>query len=438
MVGTSLVNEASPHILEGLKNLVNPDVSKVASDLRNLACANPDQLRYDAPVFISKAADWILSNSEEICSVMEAGIKQLPMSRPMLMEAFNNCVSRWTDVERLRGMVREECSNLNVGRPLLPQVVFHNLAGNLFISGWETITHATLLGAASMIRCSELDWVFPGVWAHALSVANPDMPKIVAVCEWSSSDTARFQAAVGESDAIVGFGSDDSVQALRKLVPWNKPFAGHGSTISFSLVTAEDLRNNPVEWLAEGIAYDFAAYDQQGCLSPRALFVEDRHPRDVDRVVDALYAAAKHINKNLPRATMTLEDRAAQARKRDEVLLDAACGGSSRRVSGDQDPFLITVKPVELFGLGPVNRYFDVYLYKQLDQVEMVLLPFKGHISTLGVADPRRPPMELLNAVEIKRVCELGSMQIPPLSWCLDGLRPLQKMFRHQTVQLPG
>lgn len=430
------MNEASPHILEGLKNHVTPDVGSLCQALRAESLKDGDTLRHEAPFIVSRAAEWILEYSEEICEVIEAGTRGLPMSRPMLIEAFNNCVSRWIDPERLRGLVREECSSLNVGRPLLPRLIFHNLAGNLFVSGWESITHATLLGAASIVRCSEHDRVFPSVWARALEMAAREVSGLIAVCEWPSEDVGRFKRAINEADATVAFGSDESVYELRRLGAWNKPFSAHGSAVSFAMITAEELRNSPVEWLAEGSAYDFAAYDQQGCLSPRALFLEDRHPRDVDRLVDALYAAATLLERNLPRNVLTLEERAAMARMRDEVLLDAACGGTSRRVSTDKDPFLITVKPISNFSLGPVNRYINIYLYKDLSEIEAALGSLRGRISTLGVPDPRRAPSEFLSNLEIKRVCPLGSMQIPPLSWCLDGYRPLQKFFRMQSIQI--
>ncbi len=430
------MNEASPRILEGLKNLVSPDVRLVVDGLREKE-VRAEQMRHEAPVAVARAAEWILANSEEICDVVSAGVSRLPMSRPMLIEAFHNCVSRWTDTDRLRTLIREETLSLNVGRPIIPEVVFHNLAGNLFLSGWESITHAALLGATSLVRCSEHDRVFPAIWAYALTTANPLFLETIAICEWPANDSQRFRQALELCDAAVCFGSDESVQSLRHLTPWNKPFAGHGSTVSFSLLTADELRNNPVEWLAEGCAYDFAVYDQQGCLSPRALFVEDLYSRDVDRFVDSLHSAMKLLEKNLPRASLTLEDQGALARARDTVLLDAACGGAGRRVSTNSDPFLLTVKAAHQFSLGPVNRYVDVYLYKQLSEVEELLRSFRGRISTLSLADPRRPPGNILSVLQVKRACELGNMQIPPLAWCLDGLRPIQKMLRFQTIQLP-
>lgn len=431
------MNEASPRILEGLNNLVSPNVPMVIADLRECCTPRAEQMRHEAPAAIARAAGWLLSNSEEICDVVAAGVGDLPMSRQMLIESFHNCVGRWNDADRLRTLVREETLNLNVGRPLVPGVVFHNLAGNLFLSGWESITNASLLGAASLVRCSENDRVFPGIWAYALMRANSLFADSIAICEWSASDSGRFRHAVELSDAVVCFGSDESVQAIRQATPWNKPFAGHGSTVSFSILTAEELRNNPVEWLAEGCAYDFGVYDQQGCLSPRAIFIEDLYSRDVDRFIDALHSAMVLLEKNLPRALISLADRAALARARDNVLLDAACGGVGRLVSSHNDLFLMTVKAVQQFSLGPVNRYIDVYLYKQFSEVEHLLRPFRDRTSTIAVADPRRSPAHLMSGLQVKRVCEVGSMQTPPLAWCLDGLRPIQKMLRFQTVQSP-
>jgi acyl-CoA reductase-like NAD-dependent aldehyde dehydrogenase len=423
------------HVLSGLRNLVEPDVEKLAGRLRGRATDQAEQLRHDAPLVISRAAEWVMDNAREIADSIFAGATDVPFSRAMLLEAFGNTLRRWQDVERLTTFVREETHGIAYARPIFPQVVFHNLAGNLFVSGWESITYATLLGAASLVRCSENDRVFPAVWALAISKFSPLGSDAVAVCEWPRNDYGRFAAAAETANATVCFGGDQAVRAVRETTPWNKPFAGHGAAVSFSIIMADELRHNPVEWLAERCAYDIAVYDQQGCLSPRAVFVEDVHSRDVDRFVDALHGALVNWEKVLPRRRITLEDSAALARARDAVLLDAACGGPSRRVSVDKDPFLLTVKPVGQFSLGPVDRYADLYLFKDIEEVRQVLAPLQGHLSSLGVVEPKRMPVALASALKVPRICELGQMQRPPLAWALDGYRPLQKMLRWQSVQ---
>lgn len=424
-----------PHILSALENRAEPNVAALIGHVRGRLDGHADQLRHDAPLVISRAAQWVLENSHDLADAVLAGSPTVPFSRPMLIEAFENAVRRWLDADRLHAFVRDETQSTPAGRPDFPAVVFHNLAGNLFVSGWESITHATLLGAGSIVRCSEADRVFPGIWALAISKFSAMGNELVTSCEWHRDDVSRMRAAAQHSDAVVCFGGDVAVDAIRELTSWDIPFAGHGSTVSFAAITAEELRNNPVEWLAERCGYDFAVYDQQGCLSPRALFVEDGRSRDVDRFVDALHGALAHWEKLLPRRRIPLEDSAALGRARDAVLLDAACGGAGRRASVDSDPFLLTVKPVEQFALGPVNRYADVYLYKSLGEVAEAIGDLRGRLSTLAVVDPKRPPVDLLAALKFRRMCEVGQMQKPPLAWCLDGRRPLQKMLRFWTVQ---
>lgn len=435
MVFTTSVNEASPHILEGLKNFLQPDVTMVCRELRHYHARHGEHLRKDAPAVVAKAASWVLANADRICDDLEAGVARLPMSRPMLKEAFRNCLERWTNAGDLMALVKAETIGLPSAKPHYPQVVFHNLAGNLFVSGWESLTESMLLGACSIVRCSQLDPVFPAIWAYALGLANPMFRDAIAICEWDARDLERGRLASTESDAVVVYGADDTVNALKESVPWNKPYAGHGSTFSFALISRGDIQNGGLERLADCCAYDFIVYDQQGCLSPRAMFVEDHDERYVDRFVDAVYLAMKRWENDLPRQRLLLEDQAALARARDEVLLDAACGGTGRMVSRTDDKFLVTVKPVEQFKLGPVNRYLDMYLYKEPVEVVRALSDYRGHLSTLGVAEPRK--LNLIGSEEllISRVCELGSMQVPHLGWCLDGYRPLQKLFRFQTVQ---
>jgi len=424
-----------PHILSDLRNAVEPNVAAVVDRLRAFAAANQPELRREAPVHIARAAEWILDNGPEIADVVAGSGVDLPYSREMILEGFQNVARRWLDVDGLTDLVREETRALRAVSPIYPEVVFINLAGNLFVSGWEAIVHAMLLGAACVVRCSESDRIFPAIWALALRRANPGRDAGVIVCEWSHKDFERFGAATSLADAVVCFGGNDSVQALRSITPWSTPFAGHGSTLSFSMVSADALRNTPIEWLAEQCAYDFAVYDQQGCLSPRALFLQDAHSRDVDRFVDALHSAMVKWEAVLPRRPLALEDASAIARARDEALLDAACGGAARRVSINSDPFLITVKPATHFCLGPVNRYLDIYLYQATADVAAVLADYRDRISTLAVADHKLAVPAELAWLRIRRVCEPGLMQRPPVDWCLDGLRPLEKMLRYQSQQ---
>lgn len=432
----SIITGEPSHLLSGVRNFVEPDVGKLALRMRTVVGEQAEQIRHDAPLTVARAAEWLLDNAVEVADVLMAMPVAVPYSRPMLLEAFENTTRRWMDPDRTAALVREESQAPHNSRAVFPQVVFHNLAGNLFVSGWESITYATLLGAASLIRCSEADRIFPSIWAFALSKFSALGTDVAAVCEWDRADFARLRTAAEASDAIVAFGGNDAVRAVREAAPWNRTFAGHGSAHSFAIVSGEELRHNPVEWLSEHCAYDFSLYDQQGCLSPRAIFVEDLHKRDVDRFVDALHGAMVNWSKLLPRRRLSLPDSAALARARDAVLLDAACGGPSRRVSADQDPFLITVKPCHQFTLGPVSRYVDVYLYKDVAEVEAALAPYAGQISTLGVVDPRRSVPGLVRMLRASRVCEIGQMQKPPLSWCLDGYRPLQKMLKFQSVQI--
>lgn len=415
-------------------NHFQPEISALVERLRARASDHPDAIREQAPRTIAQAARWVLDNAETLVdNIISAGHSDF--SRPMLLEAFDNTLHRWTDADRLKNLQREDTHAPRNARVRYPKVVFINLAGNLFLSGWEAITHAALIGASSIVRCSEADRVFPGIWARALARFSPLGSDVAVICEWPREDYGRFCAVTEKADAVVAFGGDRAVENVRQITPWNTPFAGHGSTVSLSLITAEELRHSPVELLADQCAYDFAIYDQQGCLSPRAIFVQDTDSRDVDRFVDALHGAMVNWQSRLPRRQLTLEDSAALARSRDEVLLDAACGGQARRVSTDSDPFLVTVKPASYFTLGPVNRYADIYLFNSLDEVENALRPLTGRISTIGVVHPGQSASTLINSLRITRVCEVGSMQRPPLAWYLDGLRPLQKLLRIQTIQ---
>ena len=62
------------------------------------------------------------------------------------------------------------------------------------------------------------------------------------------------------------------------------------------------------------------------------------------------------------------------------------------------------------------------------------LMPAKHHLASVGVGgfgDRRRELASTLNQLGVSRICSLGTMQAPPLSWCHDGrgvLLPLARL----------
>ena len=70
-----------------------------------------------------------------------------------------------------------------------------------------------------------------------------------------------------DADAVLGFGSDASMQQLDAQLAPGIARSLHGSKASLAIVEAADPENT-----AKGLYLDAAAYDSRGCMSPIAVF----------------------------------------------------------------------------------------------------------------------------------------------------------------------
>lgn len=356
------------------------------------------------------------------------------MTPPMVAEALRNLLGRITKVklERLR---RKQLGSDPDANLLLPDVIFHNLAGNLFISGWESLILANLTGACSLVRTSHNDRYFPVLFVEAMSSIDP-LARAMNWCGWWPHEERELtRLAVERTDAVVAFGDDETVSAIREMTPLHTRFIGHGHKVSFILLDEEDFESRSLPVIANRVAYDFSVYDQQGCLSPRTLFVRTQSWQLMEELAVAISHAMGRLAKVLPRHKLTLEEAAAVAREREEILIqEAACASSTARqlldrnaklVSPASVDYLVALRSLQPFSPSPVNRTVIIRPFTSLHELIATLNPLRGNISTLGVAEFRQEWQLLANHVGATRICPIGRMQKPPLDWFHDGYQPL-------------
>lgn len=387
-----------------------------------------------APRAIAQAALLFLSKTSPFRQKAFALGESVGMSPAMVAEALQNLLGpiRPEHLEKLR---KSQLGTPPLKNRILPRVVFHNLAGNLFVSGWESLIVATLAGACSLVRTASIDRYYPVLWCQALAEIDPHFAKATA-CFWWPHDAEELTRTVTHAaDAVVAFGDDPSVRAVREMTPPHIPFVSHGHKISFALADEEDLNIYPLKTLAKRLAHDFSVYDQQGCLSPRTLFVRTQNLSLLHELAKRITEEMRELATTLPRHVLALAEAVAQAREREETLIQAAAWQSRTKrqdvdklaavISQAHDPFLVSIRALRPFVLPPVNRTCVLRPFSTMGELREILLPYRGHISTLGVASMRQDWVELALEIGASRLCPIGKMQKPPLGWIHDGYQPL-------------
>src|SRR5690606_25052412 len=153
--------------------------------------------------------------------------------------------------------------------------------------------------------------LLPALFAQAVAAADPAVAEALAVCYWSGGDTALEDVAFRDSDAIVVYGGEQALGAVRRRAPALTPVLDHGPRLSVGFITRAALTDrDAASRLAADVARAIATFDQQGCVSPHAIFIEagagegEHFPA---MLVDALLA----IETELPRGPLTADEAAA-------------------------------------------------------------------------------------------------------------------------------
>mgnify|MGYP000632854368 FL=1 len=130
-------------------------------------------------------------------------------------------------------------------------------------------------------------------------------------------------AAIGEADAVVAYGSSHTTEAIRPRVRAGKPFLSYGAKIGFSLIGREALRADLYAGTVHRMAIDVATYDQQSCLAPQTMFVERGGAMSPAQVAELLASELDGQRRKYPRSTPSEEESMAIQRLRSTAQMKA-------------------------------------------------------------------------------------------------------------------
>jgi len=200
-------------------------------------------------------------------------------------------------------------------------------------------------------------------------------------------DTER--AALDQADAVIAFGGDAAIDAIRARSA--RPVLGFGPRFGVAMARGDD---------AGAVAKDVALYDTRGCMSPAGVFVDDV---DLDRFAAALDEA----ERRWPVGDISAAEASAT---RTRVLLTRARGGQVRQGAG------WTLLYSEQFSPLALPRVLALHPRSALEQ----LAP---HAHLLGtVAGPHSLPA--------LRTCAVGEMQTPMHDGVHEGVDVLDWVRR--------
>jgi hypothetical protein len=297
------------------------------------------------------------------------------------------------------------------------------LAGNLFSAAVRALFLPLLAGANVIAKAANHDAVLPCALKRALDEVDRRIGQRLEVVQFARKDTQATAALLAHAAALSAYGDDATLRELAGQLDRDARFIAHGHGISAAFIGREQLATaQQARDVADRLALDVAAYDQRGCLSPHAVFVE------AGGAIDARTFARLLAHESLPLLAELLPPGAQGTRERAAGLqwqaVAAARGelfaAPDHAVSYERD---LTARP------SPGGRLISVYDCPDATALPQALAVFAQHLKCVGVA-AARSELQRPSVPSSVRVCRIGEMQTPAFDVYADGLPPLDGLLR--------
>jgi hypothetical protein len=303
-----------------------------------------------------------------------------------------------------------------------PPLILHVLPGNLPGLAAIPAVLSLAVGSAALLKAGRGDRIVPSLFADSVAARDAEIGACIAARYWPGGERACEDVALAAAELVVAAGDDQTIAALAARAPGR--FLGHGHRLSFAAIGAEIVADAAARAAAAtGLALDVAIWDQRGCLSPQLCFVEGDSDT-AQRVAEEIVAALRPLAEHLPPARLSSAERLAVRRFHDEAEWRGLAGEAVRVLSvGGEGEGTVVVEPAARVQPTPLQRSLRVMPIGQLEELETLLAPVRGALEGAGLAagDRQARLAQRLMDWGVHRVCGLGEMQRPPLTWRQGG-----------------
>jgi len=306
-----------------------------------------------------------------------------------------------------------------------PRLLVHFAAGNLPSPTLMSIVLGLLARSGQFVKCAGGTAFLPRLFAHSLYQVEPKLGACVEIAEWKGGRLDLEQALFLEADCVTATGRDETLAEIRRRLPAHARFLAYGHRISFGYITHEVLSSYGAKKIVARAAADVVAWDQQGCLSPHLFYVENGGAVSPELFAEMLAAELAKREAVEPRGEITVTEAAAIASRRVLYEVRAAASPDTRQWQSLGSTAWTVVYEVDpRFQLSCLNRFIYVKAVAGLTEAVQAAEPVRGQVSTVGLAASGEKA-ELVATEWARwgatRICAIGQMQNPPLTWRHDG-----------------
>ena len=290
-----------------------------------------------------------------------------------------------------------------------PALIAHVLASNVPALAVPAITLSCLAGAAVVVKSGRADRVSASAFARAVAEVDPDLGATILATYWPHEATDAERAVLGAADVVTITGTNEAIAAVSRRT--SARIVAYGARTSVALMS-----EHAMDYHLQALALDVARYEQRGCLSPTAVFVDGR---DVEGFARRVLAALDYAAVSWPMPQST----AARGARR--VALETARFRGATVLEGSGGAVVLGA-PLGTIGDALTGR--TVAVCRRDRDAKAPFL--RGEIECLGIDGMVPIGERFFREHGVSRICHVGRMQCPRIDWP-RGQRPaLGSLFR--------
>lgn len=331
------------------------------------------------------------------------------------------------DVNRLDELVATpgEAQRSRAAMATGPEFLVHIAAGNIPNPALMSLVLGLLTRSAQFVKCGSGASFLPRLFAHSIYDVDHKLGACLEIAEWRGGHTALENELFAAADCVTATASDETLAAIRAKLPVRTRLLSHGHRVSFGYVTGDALFGHGVKKIVTAAADDVVAWNQLGCLSPHVIYVQRGGEYAPEHFAQLLAEELERREIAEPRGEVATEVAAAIASRRGIYEVRAAHSPETQLWhSKHSTAWTVVCEADARFSVSCLYRFIYVKAVADLQSLLQNADAVRGKVSTVGLAASEEETREIIATLArwgVTRVCPLGQMQNPPLTWRHDG-----------------
>lgn len=327
-------------------------------------------------------------------------------------------------------------SDFRVKHKLAPLgTLFHISAGNTQLLAAYSIVEGLLCGNINIVKLDSFDDGLSVLLLKRLIDIEPELKDFIFVFNIASDNIDRLKKIASLSDAIIIWGGDEAVKAVRSFAPLNTQLIEWGHKISFAYISYGSNPDNIADEALRFIAYNICDTNQLFCNSCQGIFLDSESFDEVKAFSKRFLPLLEETAKDMP-CSLDIHINAAKRLEVYTEALESLHDGSKLILQGENVNVLAYDNSV----------LKDSYMFRnpwirplKKEQILRVLQPYKNYLQTLALICPKHSRNEfedIFTKTGIVRICNPENMSLNYCGMPHDGVFPLRRYMKVMSYEL--